>query len=130
MLKFKSLPLLAGAAALGIVLGATPVSATVFFVNSNNIGVPCTPKCGTIRVTDNRSGKYTFDVDLSSALVIHNVQSGGTRAVGFDLTGVTAIDSGPVTALASSVIFDGFGTYNFPVRCSAVTAGNICNPNG
>jgi len=50
--------------------------------------------------------------------------------VGFDLTGVTAIDSGSVTALASSVMFDGFGTYNFAVRCSAVTAGNICNPNG
>jgi hypothetical protein len=134
MLKSKSLPILAGAAGLLLVGGIalpTPSHAAVFDVTSDNIGVACSPNCGTITVTDNGSGKYTFDVDLSSALVLHSVQSGSTRDVGFNLTGAS-IDaaSTDVNSLATNVMFDGFGTFDSAVRCTNVTAGNICNPNG
>jgi hypothetical protein len=130
MLKSKFLPILAGAAVLGIAFATTPASAIVYNITSDNIGVACSPNCGQVTVTDNTNNTYTFNIDLASPLVLHSVGSGQDRAVGFDLTGVTGIASGPVTSLASSVMFDGFGTFNFGVFCSATTTGNICNPTG
>jgi hypothetical protein len=110
--------------------------ADTFTITQDNIGVDCTAGCGTVTVTDAglaTNNFYTFTVDLSSALVLHQPASGSSNVstVAFNLAGATGIDTGPVTNFASNQSADGFGNnFLFGVQCSSVTTGNICSPNG
>jgi hypothetical protein len=80
------------------------------------------------------SGTYTFNVDLSSALVLHT--SGGQGApntVAFNLAGATSATTvtpgGIVNTLNSNVPADGFGSFLFGVKCVA-SSGSLCDVNG
>jgi hypothetical protein len=130
MLKLRLFPILAGAAALGIALGATPVSATVYTVdilNSSFTNAPdCSAGCGTVTVTDNGSNKYSVDINLTSALQLHSVMN----VFGINLTGATIDPASTNIIAAGSSMFDGFGSYAFAVQCANTGTGNICVPNG
>jgi hypothetical protein len=113
----------------------TAGQADTFTIFTDNIGVNCTAGCGTVTVTDAglTSGNfYTFTVDLTSALVLHNPQSGqaNVSTVAFNLAGATGIDSGPVTAFSTNQNADGFGSFLFGVQCTTSSSGGICVPNG
>ena len=122
--------------AMGI---ASPTAghADTFTITQDNIGVNCSGAggCGTVTVTDaglTTGNFYTFTVDLSSALVLHQPQSGqaNVSAVAFNLAGATGIDTGPVTSFSSNQQANGFGNFLFGVQCSTTTSGGICVPNG
>jgi hypothetical protein len=126
---------LAGALGFLATSGAisTAAQALVFDVTSTNFGVTCSPNCGHVTVTDNADNTYTFDVDLSSALVLHS----GQDTVGFNLTGVTAVSGSsiiahPPGAVDSGVQFDGFGNFNFAVDCvvPGPLGGSFCATTG
>jgi hypothetical protein len=111
--------------------------ADTFTITATNIGVNCSGPsgCGTVTVIDAglTSGNfYTFTVDLTSALVLHNPQStqSNVSTVAFNLAGATGIDSGPVTAFSTNQQADGFGNFLFGVQCTTSSAGGICVPNG
>jgi hypothetical protein len=73
--------------------GSTPGQAAVFNIVANNIGVNCGASCGTVTVIDNGNNSYSFNVDLSSALVLHTTP-GNPDTVAFNLTGVTSSSGG------------------------------------
>jgi hypothetical protein len=116
---------------LGVVVVPTASRADTFTIFNDNIGVDCAAGCGIVTVTSSGT-TYSFDVNLSSALVLHN--AGGNSApdaVAFNLTGVTA--SSPNTVVSAptfSVPMDGYGTFLAGVNCAVTTSGGICSPNG
>ena len=124
---------LAGAALLATSAAFPSVShADTFTILTDNIGVNCSPSCGTVTVTDNGNNTYTFDVDLAPNTLVLHTTPGNPSTVAFNLAGVTALissNSGTST-LSTSSPANGFGTFAFGVDCGATTTGNICNPNG
>jgi hypothetical protein len=120
--------------AMGIAF-PTAGHADVFTITQDNIGVNCAAGCGTVTVTEAVVGggisNYTFDVDLSSALVLHQTP-GAPATVGFNLAGTTALVSSNSagSTLSSGVPMDGFGNFLFGVDCGTQSPGNICIPNG
>src|SRR5262245_39844149 len=111
---------LAGAALLAASAAFPSVSrADTFTILTDNIGVTCSPSCGTVTVTDNGNNTYTFDVDLvPNTLVLHNTP-GNPSAVAFNLAGVTALISSNSagSTLSTSSPANGFGTFSFGVDC-------------
>jgi hypothetical protein len=109
--------------------------ADVFTITQDNIGVNCSAGCGTVTVTEVVVGggisNYTFNIDLTSAFVLHQTP-GNPDTVAFNLAGTTALVSSNSagSTLSSSVPMDGFGNFLFGVDCGTQSAGNICIPNG
>src|SRR5271167_1434902 len=94
MSKFKSLPILAGAAALMLGFGlATPRSAhaTTFDLSTDLCSNPgCgTAPFGTVDVTSPMSGELDFVVTLAANEVFAMTGAGGDTAFLFNITGFT-----------------------------------------
>src|SRR5262245_36439231 len=83
---------LAGAALLATSAAFPSVShADTFTILTDNIGVNCSPSCGTVTVTDNGNNTYTFDVDLAPNTLVLHTTPGNPSTVAFNLAGVTAL---------------------------------------
>jgi hypothetical protein len=102
-------------------------------INSGITGVTCTAAapCGDVIVTSSGTTyTITVDLNLSSGLQLHETP-GNPQTVSFNLAGVSAIVSGPVTNLAVPTgTQDGFGSFAAGVDCSSSPVGSLCVPTG
>jgi hypothetical protein len=131
MLKSKFLPTLAGAAALGLALAATPASADTITstLNESNAGVnqnfgtvtittitptgACTPDCALVTFT--AASGFSF---LDSQIADLNTTSAVTT---FEPVNPTTL-----TGTFGSQNVDGFGTFSLTTDC---TGANGCDPS-
>jgi hypothetical protein len=142
MLKSKSLPILAGAAALGL-LAAAPAEADTFTFTSCHITGGCTTPASFGTVTLTQSGtSVNFDVALSDgnrfvetgagggSLFLFNDSLSGSTVTGITATlngtNVTSTIPGGLTGLTnqSPIMADGTGTFTAAIQC---TVAADCN---
>src|SRR5260370_3478769 len=135
MLKSKSLPILAGAAALGLLVGSHEAAAVTFDFTSCHITGGCggPGPYGTVMLTQNGT---TVDVDVHVApneFILSG--SGDMNYFKFDATGVLltdiTVDSVPNHVLgaqgsSAAALLDGDGTglFNFGIICVSGSCGN------
>src|SRR5215469_7627097 len=139
MLKFKTLPILAGAGALAIGLAGTPAQADTFNLTSCHISTGCPPAgtiFGTVTLTTAGTG-VLIDVVLNDATRFVQTGSGGDSLflfndsiAGSTVTGVTTTLNGATTSLTATgitnqppIMADGTGTFTAAIQCS----NNPCN---
>jgi hypothetical protein len=132
MIGKPTLVLVVGALAALAVPGISQASEVYTINQTNTFSGGTAPDCsgvggcGTVTVTDNGSGVYTFTVDLTSALVLHS----GKTTLGFNLTGVTAVGPSGTATETTPGQMDGFGTFAFGADCAVLGTGSFCATNG
>jgi len=142
MHKFKSLPILSGAAALAVagLLAAAPAQATVFNITSDDCSSSClggvTPG-GTVTVTQDGTNKVKIDVELNTSVLagFASTGAGNNDLIAFQLnptsfpsvteTGLTPVFSA-TNRSANSQHYDGTGDFNYGLACSVVSTSS-CN---
>jgi hypothetical protein len=139
MMKFKSLPILAGAVALGIgAVFVSPAQATVFDLTSDHCSgaggcLGGLTSAGTVTVTETGANMLHFAVAPAAGFTIINTGFDGSFA--FDLNpnqtvtysnvtaGFTPVGGNPVGA-QNLTQFDGFGSFEYAVLRDTQGGGN------
>jgi len=142
MMKFKSLPILAGAAALGLAGFLTsPANAITYDLTSCHISTGCGPAgtvYGTVTLTPTATGGVTFDVALSDASQFVLTGSADNQYFKFNANGVALTDISVtenvagVNLVADTGAFngDGTGNFNFGITCTPITPSGSCSVGG
>jgi len=140
MRKFKALPIIAGAAALGLLCGNHDAVATTFDITSCHIDSP--GSCGTATsfgtVTLTQTGtSVDFAVSLSDSNQFVLTGSADNQYFKFNATDVTTGDitvtqnvTPHLIADTGSFNGDGTGNFTFGITCSPITANTPCATGG